>query len=244
MDSFEFGSEYTSLEELPAFYHASKTTGPLEAANSPDKNGTLMYAHNDVLVPAHLEGHNNVPLHMVGDNAVQQKDIHTPDPISSEDIHASSHFYQMLHEHMPADIQRPDNANMQGHSNYETLVTQDKSSAQSIAGMQTFDLPAFPMHGKLPPTESQSYMSSNNVVSGEPAAGSQGITHMSSFSDKSCPPLDSSGVTPASVFSKVSSSSANDFLPPITSPMLQPQGSQQHVYGCLLYTSPSPRDRG
>ena len=231
MDSFEFGSEYTSLEELPAFYHASKTTGPLEAANSPDKNGTLMYAHNDVLVPVHLEGHNNVPLHMVGDNAVQQKDIHTPDPISSEDIHASSHFYQMLHEHMPADIQRPDNANMQGHSNYETFVTQDKSSAQSIAGMQTFDLPAFPMHGKLPPTESQSYMSSNNVVSGEPAVGSQGITHMSSFSDKSCPPLDSSGVTPASVFSKVSSSSANDFLPPITSPMLQPQGSQQHVYG-------------
>ena len=162
---------------------------------------------------------------------MQQKDIHTPDPISSEDIHASSHFYQMLHEHMPADIQRPDNANMQGHSNYETFVTQDKSSAQSIAGMQTFDLPAFPMHGKLPPTESQSYMSSNNVVSSEPAAGSQGITHMSSFSDKSCPPLDSSGVTPASVFSKVSSSSANDFLPPITSPMLQPQGSQQHVYG-------------
>ena len=230
MDSFEFGSEYTSLEQLPAFYHASKTTGPLEAANSPDKNGTLMYAHNDVLVPVHLEGHNNVPLHMVGDNAVQQKDIHTPDPISSEDIHASSHFYQMLHEHMPTDIQRPDNAHMQGHSNYETFVTQDKSSAQSIAGMQTFDLPAFPMHGKLPPTESQSYMPSNNVVSGEPAAGSQGITHMSSFSDKSCP-LDSSGVTPASVFSKVSSSSANDFLPPITSPMLQPQGSQQHVYG-------------
>ena len=166
MDSFEFGSEYTSLEQLPAFYHASKTTSPLEATNSPNKNGTLMYAHNDVLVPVHLEGHNNVPLHMVGDNAVQQKDIHTPDPISSEDIHASSHFYQMLHEHMPADIQRPDNANMQGHSNYETLVTQDKSSAQSIAGMQTFDLPAFPMHGKLPPTESQSYMSSNNVVSG------------------------------------------------------------------------------
>ena len=231
MDSFEFGSEYTSLEQLPAFYHASKTTSPLEATNSPNKNGTLMYAHNDVLVPVHLEGHNNVPLHMVGDNAVQQKDIHTPDPISSEDIHASSHFYQMLHEHMPADIQRPDNASMQGHSNYETFVTQDKSSAQSIAGMQTFDLPAFPMHGKLPPTESQSYMPSNNVVSGEPAAGSQGITHMSSFSDKSCPPLDSSGVTPASVFSKVSSSSTNDFLPPITSPMLQPQGSQQHVYG-------------
>ena len=35
MDSFEFGSEYPSLEELPAFYHASKTTGPLEAATSP-----------------------------------------------------------------------------------------------------------------------------------------------------------------------------------------------------------------
>ena len=33
MDSFEFGSEYTSLEQLPAFYHASKTTGPLEAVS-------------------------------------------------------------------------------------------------------------------------------------------------------------------------------------------------------------------
>lgn len=231
MESFEFDSEYPSLEELPAFYHASKSTGPHEAANSSNKNGATMYSHNDMLAPIQLEGHNSMPMHMVNDNIMQQKDMHTPDPMSSEDIHASSHFYHMLHEHMPADLHRPNNADMQAQSNYETFVNQDKSGTQSMTGMQTFDMPAFPLHGKLPPSESPSYMTNNDVVSIEPASGSQSITHMSSFSEKSCPPLDSSGVTPASVFSKVSSTSTNDFLPPITSPMLQPQGSQHHVYG-------------
>lgn len=39
-------------------------------------------------------------------------------------------------------------------------------------------------------------------------------------------PLDATAITPASVFSTISSASTNDFLSPITSPALQPQGSQ------------------
>ena len=43
--------------------------------------------------------------------------------------------------------------------------------------------------------------------------------------------LDAAAITPASVFSTVSSASTNDFLSPLTSPALQPQASSQHLYG-------------
>ncbi|WFD06228.1 DNA topoisomerase [Malassezia vespertilionis] len=46
------------------------------------------------------------------------------------------------------------------------------------------------------------------------------------------PPLDTTAITPASVFSTISSTSTNDFLSPLTSPALQPQTSGHgNVYG-------------
>lgn len=48
---------------------------------------------------------------------------------------------------------------------------------------------------------------------------------------KPFPSLETSAITPASVFSTVSSTSTNDFLSPITSPMLQPQAGQPSIFG-------------
>ena len=72
-----------------------------------------------------------------------------------------------------------------------------------------------PMMGAAPPIKSGEQLQNLNVMP------------YGQFSQqKAFGPLDTSAITPASVFSTISSASTNDFLSPITSPALQPQGTQ------------------
>lgn len=100
-----------------------------------------------------------------------------------------------------------------------------KTPASEMPGLSHMDMHSgFAMPGPL--TESQE--GNQAQLSSMPQVGTgQGNLRQ----QKPFPPLEPSAITPASVFSTVSSASTNDFLSPITSPMLQPQAGQSSMFG-------------
>lgn len=104
----------------------------------------------------------------------------------------------------------------QYHDPQQTTVTEmpDLSNMDTNLG--------YAMHNQLTEQDgNQLQLSSNSHVN----------SGQNLLSQKPYSTLESSAITPASVFSTVSSASTNDFLSPITSPMLQPQAGQASMFG-------------
>ena len=163
MKSFEFGgSEYAHLEDLRPFYASSKDAQHLDSSHSvaSDKHDSVMYPQTDVNVPLHFDNQSSLPLRMMSGGHSDGTQHQLPSPHTHDSLNpTTSHFYHMLHEHMPADLQRGSE-----HTNYDTFISSDKPHAQPMSDMLTLDMAApFTVHPKLSPVGSHAYVSGVNM---------------------------------------------------------------------------------
>lgn len=223
MENFDFHAHYR-MDELQHLYpgqgappidqHADKQhpfeIQPYILANQGMRNpiNSLPDGQHEIFLDEQLQNHDHTPL-----GALLQERM--------QPMHASGLNEQQL-----------------SHQNARQYAAPHKTSATEVPGISHMDMNsnfALPVGGMpneefLPKNYSVTDTTdeSRAQLSSVPQVGA-GQGHPQQ--QKPYTPLENSAITPASVFSTVSSASTNDFLSPITSPMLQPQAGQASMFG-------------
>ena len=209
LDGLEFHHDYTMsashVEDLRAFYETHPGLMPAHDLSHTKDAHALLHSAHDANMP--------VPMHLGSEGMHHHPDTaHVGGMLPDALSHTS--FDAMLAERSAsasasdaAPGAHADASNVNYGHNPEAYAP------DMLAGPHTPGHTAF-LQANAPPKNDAMSMGYGAFPQAPRAYGS----------------LDTPAITPASVFSTVSSASTNDFLSPLTSPALQPQASSQHMY--------------
>ncbi|KAL4402334.1 RNA polymerase II cis-regulatory region sequence-specific DNA binding protein [Malassezia pachydermatis] len=208
MEPFEFNTDY-SIDNLHPYYPNPGEVQPSHVHGQQMSMALSQHQHESS--PLHFNRHEEGN----GNNAYPSMHVRGGNmPVSELDTLLHDRFSQVPGQSPHTGLAGP--SELHGFANMPTEV-QDNSSLNELNLSGNFV-----QHGH---EQGHVYVPQHDVTQ-EPHS----FANLTAMHDqKMFHPVDVSAITPASVFSTMSSASTNDFLSPITSPMLQPQPNQ-HMY--------------